>query len=49
MKAITIGKRLVPIEHVAFVGTFDPAANPEFKPGKEYKGRVVLLDRATSF
>lgn len=45
MKVITIGKRLVPAEHVAFVEPFDPASNPEFKPDKDYKGRVVLLDR----
>jgi hypothetical protein len=44
MKVITIGKRLVPAEHIAFVEPFDPSANPEFKPEKDYKGRVVLLD-----
>jgi hypothetical protein len=45
MKVITIGKRLVPAEHIAFVEPFDPSANPEFKPEKDYKARVVLLDR----
>ena len=45
MKVITIGKRLVPLDHVAFVEPFDPASNPEFKSGKDFKGRVVLLDR----
>ncbi|MGY3591708.1 hypothetical protein ACVIGB_008709 [Bradyrhizobium sp. USDA 4341] len=44
MKFITIGKRLVAVEHVAFVEPFDPSASPEFKPEKEYKGRVVLLE-----
>ncbi|GLR90895.1 hypothetical protein [Bradyrhizobium iriomotense] len=38
MKVITIGKKLVPVEQVAFVEPFDPAANPEFKPEKDYKG-----------
>jgi hypothetical protein len=29
---ITIGKRLVSLEQIAFVEPFDPANNPEFKP-----------------
>lgn len=45
MKVITIGKRLVPSEQIAFVEVFDPSSNPEFKPEKEFKGRVVLLNR----
>jgi hypothetical protein len=45
MKVITIGKRLVPVEQIAFVEPFDPSSNPEFKPEKEYKGRLVLLNR----
>lgn len=45
MKVITIGKRMVLAEEVAFVEPFDPAANPEFKPEKDFKSRVVLLDR----
>ena len=45
MKVITIGRRLVPSGQVAFVESFDPAGNPEFKPEKDFKGRVVLLNR----
>jgi hypothetical protein len=45
MKVITIGKRLVPSEQVAFVEPFDPSSNAEFKPEKDFKGRVVLLNR----
>jgi hypothetical protein len=45
MKVVTIGKRVVPVEQIAFIEPFDPAANPEFKPEKDFKGRVVLLDR----
>jgi hypothetical protein len=45
MSVITIGKRFVPTAHVAFVELFDPSANPEFKPEKDFKGRVVLLNR----
>jgi hypothetical protein len=44
---ITIGKRLVPVEQIAFVEPFDPASNPEFKPEKAYKARVILLNRDT--
>jgi transcription termination factor Rho len=44
MKVITTGKRLVTVEHVAFVEPFEPTANSEFKLEKEHKGRFVLLD-----
>ncbi len=47
MQVITIGKRLVPVEQIAFVEPFDPASNPEFKPDRDFKGRVVLLNRDT--
>jgi hypothetical protein len=45
MQVITIGKRLIPAEQIAFVEPFDPSSNPDFKPEKDYKGRVVLLNR----
>jgi hypothetical protein len=47
MQVITLGKRLVPTEQIAFVEAFDPASNPEFKPDRDFKGRVVLLNRDT--
>jgi hypothetical protein len=47
MQVITFGKRLVPAEQIAFVEAFDPASNPEFKPDRDFKGRVVLLNRDT--
>jgi hypothetical protein len=34
---ITIGKRLVPAAHVAFVEPFDPSSNPEFRPEKDFE------------
>jgi hypothetical protein len=46
MKVVTIGKRLVPAEQIAYVEPFDPSANPEFGPEKDFKGRVVLLNRS---
>jgi hypothetical protein len=45
MTVITIGKRLILAKEVAFVEPFDPSSNPEFKPEKDFKGRVVLLNR----
>jgi hypothetical protein len=44
---VTIGRRLVPVEHIALVEPFDPGSNPEFKPEKPFKARVVLLNRDT--
>jgi hypothetical protein len=44
---VTIGRRLVPVEQIALVEPFDPASNPEFKPEKPFKARVVLLNRDT--
>lgn len=47
MNIITIGKRLIPAKQIAFVEPFDPASNPEFKPEREFKARLVLLNRDT--
>lgn len=44
MKVIAIGKKLVPVEQVAFVEPFDPSVSPEFKPEKDYKGGIVMLN-----
>lgn len=45
MKVVTIGRRLVPVEQIALVEPFDPSSNPEFKTEKDFKGRIVLLNR----
>jgi hypothetical protein len=45
MTILTIGKRLIPVEQIAYIEPFDPAANPEFKPEKNFKARLVLLNR----
>jgi hypothetical protein len=44
---ITFGRKLVPIEQIVIVEPFDSASNPEFKPEKPFKARVVLLNRDT--
>jgi hypothetical protein len=45
MTIIMNGKRLIPSEQIAFIEPFDPSANPEFRPEKDFKGRIGLLDR----
>jgi hypothetical protein len=45
MSIITIGKRPVPLEQIALVEPFEPSSNPNFKPERDYKGRVLLLNR----
>jgi hypothetical protein len=47
MKIITIGKRLIPDQQIALIEPFDPTSNPEFKPEKDFKARVILLNRDT--
>lgn len=42
---VTIGKRLIALDHIALVEPFDPAAHPGMKTGKLFKARVVLIDR----
>lgn len=42
---ITVGRRLIPREHVAFVEPFDPNANPKFQTSRDFKGRVVVVNR----
>lgn len=42
---LTIGRRLVPKDHIALVEPFDPASHPGMKTDKAFKARVVLLDR----
>ena len=42
---ITIGKRLTPKEHIALVEPFDTSGQSKFNPTRDYRGRVVLLNR----
>jgi hypothetical protein len=45
MKVLTIGKRLISTDQIALVEPFDPKANPEFRPEKDFKARIILLNR----
>lgn len=42
---ITIGKRLIPIEHIAFIEPYDPATNAKLQTSKDYKARIVMINR----
>ena len=46
--AITVGKRLIASEHIAFVEAYDPSANPKFQTSREYKARLVMVNPADS-
>lgn len=45
MTTVTIGRRLIPLDHIALVEPFDPASHPDMKTDKDFKARVVLIDR----
>jgi len=42
---VTVGKRLIPIEHIALIEPFDPAAHPRMQTERPFKARIVLIDR----
>jgi len=45
MSTIVIGKRHIPLEHVALAEPFDPSLHPGIKTDKAFKARVVMIDR----
>jgi hypothetical protein len=47
MTTVTVGRRLVPLEQIALVEPFDPAANQLTRTDKDFKTRIVLLNRDT--
>ena len=42
---ITVGKRLIPRDHIAFVEPFDASANPRFQTTRNFQGRAVMVNR----
>jgi hypothetical protein len=42
---VIVGRRLIPREHIAFVEPYDPNANPRFQTSRDFKGRVVMVNR----
>lgn len=47
MNIITVGKRLIPAEQIALIEPFDSNANPDFKVEKDFKARMLLINRDT--
>lgn len=45
MTTITLGKKLIPLEHIALIEPFDPSAYPRMKTERDFKARVVFIDR----
>lgn len=42
---VTVGRRLIPREHIAFVEPYDPAANPRLQTARDFLARVMLINR----
>jgi hypothetical protein len=42
---VIVGRRLIPREHIAFIEPYDPNANPRFQTSRDFKGRVVMVNR----
>jgi hypothetical protein len=42
---VTVGRRLVPINHIALVEPLDPVALARMQTERPFKSRVVLIDR----
>ena len=45
LNTVTIGKRLYPLEQIALVEPFDPAAQSRMQTDRTFQARVVLIDR----
>jgi hypothetical protein len=42
---VTVGRRLIPFEHIAFVEPFDPATQSRLQTGRPFQARIVLINR----
>ena len=42
---VTVGKRLIPIEHIALIEPFDAAAQSKLQTDRPFQARIVLIDR----
>lgn len=45
MSTVQVGRKLIPVEHIALVEPFDPAAQSRIQSDRPYKARVILVDR----
>jgi hypothetical protein len=46
-KVITVGRRHLPLSHIALIEPFELDPNSDFRPERPFKARVVLLNRET--
>jgi hypothetical protein len=42
---VTVGKRLIPLEHIAFLESFDPSTQPKLQTERPFVSHIVLIDR----
>jgi hypothetical protein len=45
---ITIGRKLIPLDHIAFIEPFEPSEHTRIRTEKDFKARVVLIDRESA-
>ena len=45
MTTVIVGKRHVPLEHIALLEPFDPSAQSRMQSERPFKTRIVLIDR----
>ena len=45
---LTLGKKLIPLHYIAFVEPFEPSEHTRIRTEKEFKARVVLIDRESA-
>lgn len=44
---VTIGKRLIPLAHIALAEPFEPKENSDFQTEREFRMRLVMTDRTS--
>ncbi len=44
-KVISVGKRLIPIEEIAFAESYEPKENSSLQSSRNFQTRLVLIDR----
>ncbi|MEA2879473.1 MAG: hypothetical protein QOF14_4669 [Hyphomicrobiales bacterium] len=42
---VTIGKRIVPVEHIALIEPFDPSTQTRMQSERPFQTRIVMIDR----
>jgi hypothetical protein len=45
---VTLGKKLIPLDHIAFIEPYEAPAEPRIRTERDFKARVVLVDRESA-